>query len=327
MPKVAILGAGQVGTAAATYLAERNLADIVFVDVVNYGLAAGKAVDLAAASAMRGFSVRLEGTDKLEAAEGAAVVVNCAGVPRKPGMDRLDLLRTNAQITADLAREVARRAPHAVFIQVANPLDVLCYVALRASGFPRQRVLGLSGVLDASRFRTFLADALGCAPEDVSALVLGGHADSMVPITRTASVGGVPVTELLPAATIAAVTARTRNAGAEVVKLLQTGSAFSSTGAAICAMVEPLLAGRPRLLPACVFLEGEYGLRDVCLGVPVLLGREGVQRIVEFALTPEERAALSKSADEVRKGIEAVKLSLTAQAPNADDTARVRLEQ
>jgi malate dehydrogenase len=306
MAKVVILGAGFVGTATAVYLAETNLADLVLIDVVALGLARGKSVDLAAAAAVRGFSCRIWGTDRLEEAKGASVVVNCAGVPRKPGMDRMDLLRQNAEIAASLARGVAEHAPDAVFLQVANPLDVLAYVAKKASGLPPERVVGMAGVLDSTRFRTFLADALDSDPKDVTAMVLGGHGDSMVPITRTATVAGVPVSELLPQDQIDQVVTRTRNAGAEVVKLLGTGSAFSSVGAAVTEMVEPLLIGRPRLLPASAYLTGQYGLRDLYLGVPVVLGVGGVQRIVEMQLTDLERAALHQSADEVRQGIESL---------------------
>jgi len=314
MTKVAVLGAGFVGTATATYLAERNIADIVLIDVVNYGLAAGKAVDLLAASAVRGFSARITGTDKIEEARGAAVVVNTAGVPRKPGMDRMDLLKVNAGIAADLARGIAAHAPDAVVINVANPLDVLCYVLLKTTGFPRERVVGMAGVLDSTRFRTFIAEALDCDPKYVTAMVLGGHGDSMVPVTRTASVGGVPIEELLEREAIARIVDRTRKAGAEVVKLLQTGSAFSSTGAAICEMVEACLAGRPRLLPASAYLQGEYGLDDIYLGVPVLLGQGGMQRIVEMQLAPEEQQALQRSADEVREGVNALDLAALTRA-------------
>ncbi|MFW5857059.1 MAG: malate dehydrogenase [Planctomycetota bacterium] len=310
MTKVAILGAGNVGTATATYLAERNLADIVLIDVVNYGLAAGKAVDLQAAAALRGFSVRIEGTDQIDACAGAAVVVNTAGSPRKPGMDRMDLLKVNAGIAAGLARGVAAHAPEAVLVNVANPLDVICHVFRTTTGFPRTRVLGMAGALDTARFRAFLAEALDCAPEDVSAMVLGGHGDEMVPLVRTATVGGVPVTELLDTETLDRIVERTRKAGAEVVKLLQTGSAFSSTGAAAGHMVEACLAGRKRMLPASVALEGEYGLEGVNLGVPVFLGQGGMDRIVEVELTGNEREALAASAAAVRAGIESLPTDL-----------------
>lgn len=306
MPKVAILGAGNVATAAATFLAERNLADLVLIDVVNYGLAAGKAVDLAAAGPLRGSSARIHATDRIEALAGARVVVNTAGVPRKPGMDRMDLLKTNAAIARRLARGVATHAPDAMVVNVANPLDVICQVFLQTTGFPRERVVGMAGALDSARLRTFIADALDCDPRDVAALVLGGHGDRMVPLVRTATVAGVPVSELLSAEALEHLVRRTRQAGAEVVGLLKTGSAFTSTGAAVCAMVEPLLTGRARMVPASAYLQGEYGLRDLFLGVPVLLGRHGVERIVELALTDAERGALQRSADEVRKGLDAL---------------------
>jgi malate dehydrogenase len=303
MAKVAILGAGMVGTATATYLAERNLADLVLIDVIDRGLAEGKAVDLAAASAVRGFSVRIEGTDEVEAAAGADVIVSTAGVPRKPGMDRMDLLRQNGEIARRLGGAVARHAPGAVFINVANPLDVLCHIFLDTMKFPRERVFGMAGVLDSTRFRTFLAGALDCDPRDVSAMVLGGHGDTMVPLVRTATVSGVPVTELLDSETLAGIVERTRRAGAEVVRLLRTGSAFLSTGAAVAQMVEGVLAGRPRLLPVSARLEGEYGMRGFHLGVPALIGPGGIRRIVEVELTEEERTALAASAEEVRTGI------------------------
>lgn len=306
MSKVAILGAGNVGTATAVYLAERNIADIVLVDVVNFGLAAGKAVDLAAGSSVRGFSCRIHGTDKIEEVAGADVIVNTAGVPRKPGMDRMDLLKKNAEIAASLAEGVAQHAPESVLINVANPLDVIVYAFLRKSGFPRERVLGMAGVLDSTRFRSFIADELGCDPRDVTAMVLGGHGDSMVPVVATAVVSGVPVTELMDSETLAGIVERTRHAGAEVVKLLQTGSAFSSTGAAAAQMVDACLSCRPRLLPASVYLAGEYGIDGVCLGVPVMLGRGGIHGIVEMTLAEEDRTALQASAEGVRKGIEAL---------------------
>ncbi len=306
MSKVAILGAGFVGTAAATYLAEGNIADdIVLIDVVE-GYAAGKAVDLAAAAAVRGFSSRVRGTDKIEEAEGADLVVNTAGVPRKPGMDRMDLLKTNVEITKKLAAGIAKHAPDAVFIQVANPLDVLCYVILKTTGFPRERVVGMAGVLDSTRFRSFLADALDCDPRDVTAMVMGGHGDNMVPLTRTATVSGVPIAALLDQETIDKIVLRTRKAGAEVVALLKTGSAFSSTGAAIQHMAEACLGGRQRLLPASAYLDGEYGLKDLFLGVPVMLGQGGVKQVVELELTDAEKQALQNSAAEVRKGIDSL---------------------
>lgn len=306
MKKIVILGAGHVGSATALYLAERNLGEIVLLDIINYGLAAGKAVDLAAAAALRGFSVPISGTDKIEAAADASIVINTAGVPRKPGMDRMDILRVNAEIAHTLGKGIRQYAPDAVVINVANPLDVVCYVLKKTTGFPRERVVGMAGVLDSARFRAFLADELGCAPEDVSAMVLGGHGDSMVPIVRTATVGGVPITELLAPERIRAVVERTRNAGAEIVKLLQTGSAFMSTGASTALMVEACLSGRSRLLAASAYLEGEYGLRDLYLGVPILFGERGMQKIIEIELTPAERQALAASAAEVRRGIEAL---------------------
>lgn len=308
MPKIAILGAGNVGTATAVYLAERNVADIVLVDVVDAGLAGGKAVDLSAASAVRGFDCSIRGTDRIEEVAGADVVVNTAGMPRKPGMDRMDLLLKNVEIASSLAEGVAAHAPEAVLINVANPLDVIAYTFYRKTGFPRSRVLGMAGVLDSSRFRSFLADEIDCAPADVSAMVLGGHGDSMVPIVRTATVSGVPVTELLDADTVERIVERTRHAGAEVVKLLRTGSAFSSTGAAAGQMVEACLGCRPRLLPASAVLEGEYGESGICLGVPVLLGAGGIRRVVELDLSADEAAALAASAASVRSAIESLDL-------------------
>jgi malate dehydrogenase len=306
MPKISILGAGNVGATVAQYLLERNIADVMLIDVVD-GLPQGKALDLQAAAPVRGFRVKIEGSNDPAACAGSSVIIATAGLARKPGMSRDDLLEKNAQIAAGLAREVRKRAGDAVLINVANPLDAICEVYRRVTGFPPERVLGMAGVLDSARFRAFIAAKLGVAADDVQAMVLGGHGDEMVPLVSTATVSGVPVTALLDAATIEAIVTRTRNAGAEVVKLLKTGSAFFSPGACAALMAEQVVMDQKRILPASAYLSGQYGLRDIYLGVPVVLGGGGVERIIEVPLSLEEKAALAKSAAAVKELIDKVK--------------------
>jgi len=305
MPKVAFVGAGNVGATAAVFLAEENLADIVMIDVVD-GLAAGKALDLAAAGPLRGFSGSVAGTTDLAALEGADVVVTTAGLARKPGMSRMDLLAKNAEIMGGIAEAVRARAPLAIAINVTNPLDVITEHILRRTGFPRERVIGMAGVLDSARFRAFLAQELGVSPRDVHAMVLGGHGDEMVPLVSAATVGGVRVSELLSPDALARAVQRTRTAGADVVALLKTGSAFVSPAAAAVEMVRCVLLDERRLVPAAVHLEGEYGYSGITLGVPIVLGRRGMEKVVEVELSAEERAWLEKSAAAVREGIAAL---------------------
>ncbi len=305
MPKVAFVGAGNVGATAAVFTAEANVADVTLIDVVD-GLAAGKAVDLLAAAPLRGFSGRVEGTTDLAGLDGADVVVTTAGLARKPGMDRMDLLKKNVAIASGIAGELAARAPGAVLVNVTNPLDVITELYLRRTGFPRERVLGMAGVLDSARFRAFIALELGVSPRDVEAMVLGGHGDTMVPLISSATVSGVPVTQLIEADALARIVERTRKAGAEVVALLKTGSAFVSPAAAAAEMVLAVLADERRILPAAVRLEGEYGFDGICLGVPIVIGAGGMQKVVEIELAPDERAALEKSAAAVREGVKAL---------------------
>jgi len=305
MPKVAFVGAGNVGATAAVYLAETDLADIVLIDVVD-GMAAGKALDMLAAGPLRGFTHAVEGTTDMDAVEGADLVLTTAGLARKPGMDRMDLLKKNAGIMRGIAERIKAKAPDAVVVNVANPLDVITEQILRTTGFPRERVIGMAGVLDSARFRAFLALELGVARTDVQAMVLGGHGDTMVPLLSGATVSGVPVTDLVPAEKLEAVVERTRKAGAEVVGLLKTGSAFVSPAASAVEMIVSILTGQERLVSACVRLEGEYGFRGITLGVPAVLGRGGLRRIVEVKLSDGERAALERSAEAVRSGIAAL---------------------
>jgi malate dehydrogenase len=300
--KVSVIGAGNVGAKAVYYIAEKNIADIVMVDVVN-GLAGSKALDFLHAAPLRGYEVRIRGTTDFGEIEGSDVVVMTAGIARKPGMDRMDLLKTNVGIAAQAAREIAFRAPNAVVIVVTNPLDVIAMVMLRETGFALRKVVGMAGVLDSTRFRWFIAEKLGVWPGDVQAMVLGGHGDEMVPLTRYTSVGGIPLDQLLDAAGIEALVKRTRTGGAEIVSLLKTGSAFYAPGASAAKMVEAVIKDEKRILPASAYLRGEYGYNDIYLGVPVVLGRNGVERIVELPLADNEKKALDASAEAVRKGL------------------------
>jgi malate dehydrogenase len=311
--KVSVIGAGNVGAKAVYYIAEKNIADIVMVDVVD-GLAGSKALDFLHAAPLRGYEVRIRGTTDFGEIEGSDVVVITAGIARKPGMDRMDLLKTNAGIAANAAREIAARAPNAVVIVVTNPLDVISMVVLRETGFALRKVVGMAGVLDSTRFRWFIAEKLGVWPGDVQAMVLGGHGDEMVPLTRYTSVGGIPLDQLLDAAGIEALVKRTRTGGAEIVSLLKTGSAFYAPGASVAKMVEAVIKDERRLFPASAYLRGEYGYRDIYLGVPVVMGRNGVERIVELPLTEEERKALDSSAEAVKKGLQELSTAMGATA-------------
>jgi malate dehydrogenase len=301
-PKVAVIGAGNVGATAVYYIAEKDLADIVMVDVLE-GLPQSKALDFLHAAPLRGYSVRIEGTTDYAAIAGSDVVVLTAGVPRKPGMDRMDLLKINVGIAKNAAQAIARHAPEAVVVVVTNPLDVICMVVLREGGFALKKVVGQAGVLDATRFRYFIAEQLGVWPGDVMAMVLGGHGDEMVPLTGYTSVGGVPITELLEPEAIARLVERTRQGGGEIVKYLKAGSAYYAPGASAAKMVEAVIKDEKRLLAASVYLRGEYGHKDLFLGVPVLLGRGGAEKVIELELTPEEKRALDSSAAAVREGL------------------------
>ncbi len=306
--RVAVIGGGgNVGASVGTYVADSGLADVVLIDILE-GVPQGKALDLLQAAPLRGSNALCTGSNSLEDVRGADVVVVTAGFPRKPGMSRSDLLKSNADIVRGACEAVRRHAPDAVLVVVTNPLDVMSYLAFRATGFPKQRVVGMAGVLDAARFRAFVAGALGVAAEDVQAMVLGGHGDSMVPLPRYTTVGGVPITELLPPEEVARLCDRTRNGGAEIVQLLKTGSAFYAPAASVVEMVRSILHDEKRVLPCSVLLTGEYGLSDVFLGVPCVLGRDGVERVLELRLSPEERQALHASAAAVSKDVAELEL-------------------
>ena len=300
LEKVAVVGAGNVGATAAQRLAEKNLArQVVMIDVVE-GVPQGKALDQWQSGPIEGFDTRIVGSQGYDEAQGAEVFVVTAGIARKPGMSRDDLVRTNAGIVRSVSEEVARVAPQAVMVIVSNPLDVMCYVAMRATGFPREHILGMAGVLDTARYRTFLAEALDLSVEDIQAMVLGGHGDTMVPLVSYTTVSGIPVTQLIDRAKLDAIVDRTRNGGAEIVAHLKTGSAYYAPSAAAVQMVEAIALDKKRLLPCSVWLQGEFGLRDVFCGVPCKLGRGGLEKIIEVELTDAERAQLERSAEGVR---------------------------
>lgn len=304
MKKVSIVGGGgNVGASAGLYLAERGVADVLLVDIVE-GVPEGKGLDLLEAGPVRGYDARVSGTHDIADIAGSDVVLVTAGFPRKPGMSRTDLLTKNAEVVGGIAQSIKKHAPDAFVVVVSNPLDVMTYHMRKITGFPPHRVMGMAGILDSARFRAFIAAELGVAPTDVQAMVLGGHGDSMVPLPRYSTVSGVPVTDLLPAETVNRLVERTRKGGGEIVALLKTGSAFYAPGASAIQMVEAILLDNKRLVPAAAYCDGEYDLRDVYVGVPVILGAGGVEKIVQLPLTEAERQALHASAAEVRSSIE-----------------------
>ncbi|MBW2056902.1 MAG: malate dehydrogenase [Deltaproteobacteria bacterium] len=303
MNKVSVIGSGNVGATTVKYLAEKGVADLVMIDVVE-GMPIGKALDFVQSGPIRGYDVEITGSNDFASMRGSDVVVVTAGLPRKPGMSREDLLLKNASIMTSVSEKVALYAPNCVLIVVTNPLDVMCYVALKVTGFGLKKVVGMAGVLDSTRFCYFIAEELGVDPLDVTALVLGGHGDQMVPLPRYTAVSGVPVTQLLPRETIERLAERTRKGGAEIVSLLKKGSAFYAPAASVSEMVEAVVRDTKRILPCSAYLRGEYGLEDVYVGVPVKLGRDGVESIIELALTEEEMDALRASALVVRRNIE-----------------------
>ena len=296
--RVAVIGAGNVGASAALYIAERGLADVTLIDIVE-GLPQGKALDILQATPLWHRGGRVEGSNDLGAVAGADVVVMTAGFPRKPGMSRTDLLKANADIVRPAAEAVKRGAPGAYVVVVTNPLDVMAHLFWKVTGFPRARVAGMAGILDSTRFRAFLAAELGVSGTDVQAMVLGGHGDSMVPLPRYTTVGGIPIIELLPQGRIAEIAQRTRDGGAEIVKLLKTGSAYYAPAMSAVEMVEAILTDQKRLVPCSALLQGEYGMKDLFLGVPVILGARGVEKIVELELSGDELAALRASGKQV----------------------------
>ena len=298
--KIALIGAGNIGGTLAHLAALKDLGDIVLFDIVE-GVPQGKALDLAQSGAVEGFDAALSGAQDYAPIEGADVVIVTAGVPRKPGMSRDDLLSINTNVMNQVGAGIRTHAPGAFVICITNPLDAMVYVLREACGLPHARVVGMAGVLDSSRFRHFIADELGVSVEDVTAFVLGGHGDTMVPLPRYSTVAGIPITELLDAASIDAIVQRTAQGGAEIVKLLGTGSAYYAPGSSVVEMVEAILKDKKKILPCSVFLQGEYGIQDLFVGVPVKLGARGVEQIVEITLAPEEAAALRKSADAVQE--------------------------
>jgi malate dehydrogenase len=299
--KVTVVGAGNVGATLAQRIAETGLADVVMVDVVE-GVPQGKALDLSESGPLSGYDAKVTGANGYEETAGSEVIVITAGLARKPGMSRDDLLATNGAIVRKVAEETGKRSPKAVMIVITNPMDVMAFVAMKAAGFPRERVIGMGGVLDSARFRTFIARELGVSVENTHAFVLGGHGDSMVPLPRYSTVAGIPITELMKADRIEALVERTRNGGAEIVALLKTGSAYYAPSAAALEMVLAVLLDKKKVLPCSAYLTGEYGVQDTFAGVPVMLGAGGVERVMEIALTADENAAFMKSVEAVRRG-------------------------
>jgi malate dehydrogenase len=298
--KVTVIGAGNVGATTAQRIAEAGLADVVVVDIVE-GLPQGKGLDLAEAAPVVGHDASVVGSNDYAATAGSDIIVVTSGLARQPGMSRDDLLAKNAGIVKAVVEAAAAQSPDAVLIVVTNPLDAMCHVAMKASGFPRERVLGMAGVLDSARFRTFIAEELGVSVTDVSAFVLGGHGDTMVPLPRYSTVAGIPITDLLPADRIAALVDRTANGGAEIVALLKSGSAYYAPAASTFEMVDAILRDRRRVLPCATYLQGEYGVDGLFVGVPIVLGEGGMQRIVEITLTADEQAAFAQSAAAVQE--------------------------
>lgn len=306
MEKITVVGAGNVGATTAQRLAEAELArEVVLVDIKE-GLPQGTALDQWESAPVQGFDTRLTGTQGYEETAGSGIYVVTAGFPRKPGMSRSDLVTKNANVVEDISREIRTHSPGAVVIMVTNPLDVMAYVAKEVTGFPRERVVGMAGILDTARFRSFVALELDVSVEDVQALVLGGHGDSMVPLVRTVTVGGVPLTELLDRGTIDDLVERTRQGGGEIVGLLKEGSAYYAPSAAVVQMCDAIVRDRKRILPCAAWLEGEYGLEDLFIGVPVKLGHGGVEDVLEVDLSDGERQALERSAADVRETMETV---------------------
>ncbi|HET9886705.1 MAG TPA: malate dehydrogenase [bacterium] len=304
-PKIAFLGAGNVGASCALYCVQKSLGDCVLVDVVEH-VGAGKALDMLETTPLLDSDVRVTGSTDFSVIEGARVCVVTAGIARKPGMSRADLLKTNADIVRSCCEHIRRHAPQSIVIMVTNPLDVMALVALKTTGFDKSRVVGMAGVLDSARFSAFIAGELGVSIADIRSMVMGGHGDTMVPLPRFTSVNGIPLPELMDAATIARLADRTRNAGAEVVALLKTGSAYYSPGRAAAQMVESILLDKKQLLPCSAYLSGQYGQDGIFLGVPVVLGAKGVEKIVELELTADEKKLLAKSVEEVRSTLEAM---------------------
>lgn len=306
--KITIVGAGNVGATAAHWAAAKELGDIVLLDVVE-GIPQGKALDLAEAGPVELYDAKIVGTNNYEDTANSDIVIITAGIARKPGMSRDDLQKTNAGIVKSVAEQAIRYSPHATFIVVSNPLDVMAYVTYKVTGLPRERVVGMAGILDTARYRTFIAMELGISVEDIQALVLGGHGDDMVPLASYTTISGIPLSHFLPKEKIDALVQRTRDGGIEIVNYLKTGSAYYAPSAAAIQMAEAILKDKKRLLPCSAYLQGEFGLSDVFVGVPVILGEGGVEKIVEVPLTEEEKCALHQSAEHVRANIAKLEIS------------------
>ncbi|NIS60316.1 MAG: malate dehydrogenase [Proteobacteria bacterium] len=305
--KISVIGAGNVGATVANKVAEMEVGDVVMVDIID-GLPQGKGLDMLESAPIGGFDSNIVGAMGYEETGNSDVVVITSGVARKPGMSREDLLETNKKIIDSVVGQVVAHSPDAILIMVANPLDTMTYLALKRSGFPKKRVVGMAGILDTARFKTFIATELNVSIEDIQTIILGGHGDEMVPLPRYTTVSGIPILELLSQETVDRLVDRTRKGGGEIVSLLKTGSAFYAPGAAAAQMVEAILKDKKRILPCCAYLEGEYGLSDICFGVPVKLGSNGVEEIIELELSAVEKQLVSKSAEAVRKSITALKL-------------------
>ena len=304
--KVTVVGAGNVGATAAQRLAEKELCDVVLVDIIE-GVPQGKSLDLTEAAPIEKHDAHLTGANTYDATAGSNIIIITAGIPRKPGMSRDDLLGTNAGIMKKVTEQVAKLSPDAVIIIVSNPLDAMCHVAFDASGFPKERVLGMAGVLDSARFRAFIAMELNVSVENTHAFVLGGHGDTMVPLPRYSTVAGIPITELLPQDRIDAIVERTRTGGAEIVSLLKTGSAYYAPASAAVEMAESILKDKKKILPCAALLQGEYGIEDLFIGVPVKLGAAGIEEVIQIKLTEDEQAALNRSAAAVQELKKALK--------------------
>ncbi|MBI2205400.1 MAG: malate dehydrogenase [Candidatus Rokubacteria bacterium] len=306
-PKITVVGAGNVGASVAQYAVEKELGDVVLVDVIE-GIPQGKALDLAQAGPVHGYDSALVGSNGYDETADSDIVVITAGLARKPGMTRDDLLFKNAEIVGSVVEQVVRRSPSSILVLVTNPLDAMVQLAWKKSGFPAHRVIGMAGILDSARFRTFIAWELGVSVENVTAFVLGGHGDTMVPLPRYSTVAGIPITELLSKDRIDALVKRTANGGAELVALFKTGSAYYAPAASTVEMVEAILKDKKKILPCAAYLDGQYGTKGLYVGVPVKLGRKGVEEIIEIKLLPDEQAAFDKSAGAVRELVEKLKL-------------------
>jgi malate dehydrogenase len=304
--KVSIIGAGMTGATTAHWLAEKEIADLVLVDIVE-GMPQGKALDMLEAMPVVGKDVSIIGTNGYEETAGSDIVVITAGLPRKPGMSREDLLAKNANIVRAATENALKHSPEAILLVLTNPLDTMAYLAMKVGGLPPHRVVGQAGILDSARMRAFVALELGVSVENIHCYVLGGHGDSMVPLTRHSNVAGVPLNKILPPERLEAIVARTRKGGGEIVSLLKTGSAYYAPGAAVAQMVEAILKDKHLIVPASAYMQGEYGLKDIFFGVPTQLGRRGVEKIIEYELNVQETAALQKSAEAVRKSTETLR--------------------